>query len=169
MLATKEPTQREITAAHHRLDVFISKRHTEGKSFGDGQTADDPRASGAPWTSDEHYEWLPGGSFLLRQWDALVGTRAFNGTKIIGHYEANGGSFTRFFDNASLHPEYSATIDGAVWNSSNHRHEPLSPFAKTATRSSTYGSGFKTATGYRSASEPRHADDHRTGTTSTHR
>lgn len=39
----------------------------------------------------------------------------FQGTEIIGHDEA-GGYFTRFFDNAGFHPEYTVTVDGAVWN-----------------------------------------------------
>ncbi len=52
---------------------------------------------------------------LLHQWDALAGTREFKGTEIIGYDEANGGYFTRFFDNAGFHPEYTATVDGAAW------------------------------------------------------
>ena len=115
MSATKTPARPEIGEAQRRLDVFVGKWHTEGTSFADGQKPDDPRASGVPWTSDEHYEWLPGGFFLLHQWNALAGTREFTGTEIIGHDEAAGGYFTRFFDNAGFHPEYIATVDEDVW------------------------------------------------------
>ena len=115
MSATTTPTHPEIGDAHKRLEVFVGKWHTEGTSFAVGQTPEDPRASGVPWTSDEHYEWLPGGFFLLHQWDALAGTKVFKGTEIIGHDQANGGYFTRFFDNAGFHPEYTATVDGDVW------------------------------------------------------
>lgn len=54
--------------------------------YGDGQDAADPRASGAPWTSDKSYEWLP------------------------------GGYFTRMFNNAGHHPDYRVSVDGDVWN-----------------------------------------------------
>ena len=77
MSATKAPTRPEIGVAQRRLDVFVGKWHTEGTWFADGQRPDDPRASGVPWASDEHYERLPGGFFLLHQWDALAGTREF--------------------------------------------------------------------------------------------
>jgi hypothetical protein len=115
MADTNEPIHPERGDAHRRLDVFIGTWHTEGTSFTDGQTPDDPRASGVPWTSDETYEWLPGGFFVLHRWNALAGTRVFDGTEIIGNDEANGGYFTRFFDNAGFHPEYTATVDGDVW------------------------------------------------------
>jgi hypothetical protein len=54
-------------AAHRRLDVFIGRWHAEGTSYGEGQRADAPRASAVPWTSDESYEWLPGGFFVLHR------------------------------------------------------------------------------------------------------
>jgi hypothetical protein len=112
---TNEPTQPERSEAHRRLDVFVGAWHTDGTSFADGQTLDEPRASGVPWTSKETYEWLAGGFFLLHRWDALAGTRVFQGIEIIGHDEANGGYFTRFFENFGFHPEYTATVDGDVW------------------------------------------------------
>ena len=61
--------------------------------------------------SDESYEWLPGGFFVLRSWDA----QSFKGTEIMGNDEAEGGYFTRMFDNAGRHPNYSASVDGDIW------------------------------------------------------
>ena len=52
MSATTTPAQPEIDDAHKRLEVFVGKWHTQGTSFAEGQTPDDPRASGVPWTSD---------------------------------------------------------------------------------------------------------------------
>ena len=115
MSDTKEPTLPAVGDAHRRLGVFVGDWHSEGTSFADGQSPEDPRASGVPWTSDEQYEWLPGGFFLLHRWDAHAGTREFKGTEILGHDEANGGYFTRFFDNAGFHPEYTVTVEGDVW------------------------------------------------------
>ena len=121
-----------------------------------------------PWTSDEHYEWLPGGFFLLHQWDANAGTREFKGTEIIGHDEANGGYFTHGSSTtpASI-PNTPQPLTVLPGNSSNHRHERPSPCGTMATRSSTCGNGCKTASGCRSASEPRRAGERRTGTTRT--
>ena len=115
MSSTPKPKQPKPTAAHRRLDVFIGDWHSEGTSYGDGQDAANPRASGAPWTSDESYEWLPGKFFVLHRWDAMAGKREFKGAEIIGYDEAKGSYFTLLFDNAGHHPEYRASVDGDVW------------------------------------------------------
>ncbi|HEY8794313.1 MAG TPA: DUF1579 family protein [Gemmatimonadaceae bacterium] len=108
-----KPPQR--SAAHRQLDVFVGSWRARGESFGEGQQVDNPRASPAVWTSEESYEWLPGGFFMLHKWDARVGTHGFRGIEIIGHDAAAGGYFTRMFDNAGNHPEYVATVSGNVW------------------------------------------------------
>jgi hypothetical protein len=102
-------------ASHRRLDVFVGHWHAEGTSYADGQRADDPRASGVPWISDESYEWLPGGFFVLHRWNARAGEHIFQGTEIIGYDPDAGGYFTRFFDNAGNHPEYQVSVNGDVW------------------------------------------------------
>jgi hypothetical protein len=63
MTSTPKPKQPKPSAAHKRLEVFIGAWNAEGTSYGDGQDAADPRAAGVLWTSDESYEWLPGGFF----------------------------------------------------------------------------------------------------------
>jgi hypothetical protein len=108
-----KPTQR--SSALRQLDAFAGTWRARGESFAEGQQPGDPRASAMPWTSEETYEWLPGGFFMLHTWDAKIGTRAFKGIEIIGHDEAEGGFFTRTFDNGGNHPEYAATVAGNVW------------------------------------------------------
>ena len=115
MPSTPKPKQPKPTAAHRRLEVFIGDWHAEGTSYGDGQDAADPRAAGVPWTSDESYEWLPGNFFVLHRWDAQMGKHQFKGAEIMGYDEAEGGFFTRMFDNAGHHPDYRASVDGHVW------------------------------------------------------
>ena len=78
------------------------------ESYAAGQCADDPRASAMPWTSDETYEWLPGGFFVLHRWDAMAGTKVFKGTAL-------GGYFTRVFDDDGFHPEYRVDVSGNAW------------------------------------------------------
>lgn len=96
------------------LKVFVGTWHAEGTSFGDGQNADDPRASAVPWISDETYEWLPGEFYLLHRWDARAGKRHFVGTEIIGH-DSVSGYFAQMFDNAGNHPEYRVHREEKVW------------------------------------------------------
>lgn len=97
MTSTPTPKQPKPTAAHRRLEVFICDWDAEGTSYGDGQDAADPCAADVPGTSDECYEWLPVGFFLLHQWDAKAVKRIFNGTEIIGYDDAKDRYFTRFF------------------------------------------------------------------------
>ena len=102
-------------AAHQCLNVFVGKWLASGDSYGDGQRADDPRASAVPWMSEESYEWLPGGFFLLHRWDAKAGERGFKGNEIVGYDKGKGQYFTHFFDNGGNHLEYLANVDGVVW------------------------------------------------------
>jgi hypothetical protein len=115
MASTLKPKQPKPSAAHKRLEVFIGDWHAEGTSYGDGQDAADPRAAGVAWTSDESYEWLPGSFFVLHRWDAQMGKHEFKGAEIIGYDQAEGGYFTRMFDNAGHHPDYAGSVDGEVW------------------------------------------------------
>ena len=116
MTSTAKLKQPKPSAAHKRLEVFIGNWHAEGTSYGDGQDAADPRAAGVTWTSDESYEWLPGSFFVLHRWDAQMGKHEFKGAEIMGYDEAEGGYFTRMFDNAGHHPDYAGSVDGDVWN-----------------------------------------------------
>ena len=108
MYSTPKPKQPKPTAAHRRLEVFIGDWHAEGTSYGDGQDAADPRAAGVQWTSDESYEWLPDGIFVLHRWDAQMGKHEFKGAEVIGYDESEGGYFTHMFDNAG-HPHLCQT------------------------------------------------------------
>ena len=124
-MTTSTPTKHKVaknskppakpSAGHKRLNVFVGKWRAQGDSYGDGQQADDPRASAVPWRSKEIYEWLPGGFFLLHRWDAQAGQRIFKGTEIIGYDAVKGRYFTRFFDNGGNHLDYLAEVDGDVW------------------------------------------------------
>ncbi len=116
MPSTPKPKQPQPTAAHKRLKVFIGDWHAEGTSYGDGQDAADPRAAGVSWTSDESYVWLPGSFFVLHRWDAQMGKHEFKGAEVMGYDEADGGYFTRMFDNAGHHPDYAGGVDGNVWS-----------------------------------------------------
>ncbi len=55
--------------------------------------------------------------FMKTMEHAAIGVSVFthDTTRGTTDDEANGGFFTRFFDNAGFHPEYSATVNGDVW------------------------------------------------------
>ena len=45
-----------------------------------------------------------------------MGKHAFKGSEVMGYDEAEGGYFTRMFDNAGHHPDCRASVDGDVWS-----------------------------------------------------
>jgi hypothetical protein len=97
------------------LDVFVGDWHAEGTSFAHDPDTTDARANPVRWRSDEHYEWLAGGAFLLHRWQADVGGQAFIGTELIGYDEAEGGYFSAMFDNAGNHPRYRLEVRDRRW------------------------------------------------------
>ena len=102
------------TPAHEALEVFVGRWRANGTSYGDGQSADDPRASAVPWTSDESYAWLPGGLFLVHRWDALVGDQPFEGIEILG-VDDEGHYFAELFDDSGNRVEYKVARAGDTW------------------------------------------------------
>lgn len=112
-----------------RLQAFVGRWRAEGKSYAAGQVPANPRASSVQWTSDETYEWLPGGFFLLHRWDAMVGTFSFRGAEIIGYDPKQGRHFTQFFDNAGHHSEYHLVVDGNTWTFSEATTRAVATFA----------------------------------------
>jgi hypothetical protein len=86
-----------------------------------------------PWTSDESYEWLPGGFFVLYPAGRNGQERKFKGAEIMGYDEAEVGYFTRFFDTAGNHPDYRAQVKGTSGPSPSRRPAQRSRSAMTAT------------------------------------
>ena len=95
------------------LDVFVGTWHVEGEAY----DQEVPGKPGAPvkWVSDETYEWLPGGYFLVHRWDARVGAQEFTGIEIMGYDEPTDTYFSKLFDNLGNSPEYSVKLDANTW------------------------------------------------------
>ena len=93
------------------LDIFVGKWRVQGESFGGQASSDFPET----WVSDETYEWLPGGYFLLHRWDARVGSKEFTGIEILGYDDATDSYFARMFDNMGNKPEYRIRRDEGTW------------------------------------------------------
>jgi hypothetical protein len=79
-----------------RLQIFVGKWNTEGEthasvdapavkvafvdtdewlSYGSGQSRENPYDSSVRWSAEESYEWLPGGFFLVNNFNAPIGNR----------------------------------------------------------------------------------------------
>lgn len=98
------PTKAEVA----RLEVFAGFWHVEGHVYASAY------GQAACWVSDEQYEWLPGGQFLINHWDARIGAREFQGMAVLGHDPADG-YFASFCDNAGNAPLYHLSADNSVW------------------------------------------------------
>ena len=96
-----------------KLDVFVGTWHVEGEAY-DQEVPGDPGAT-AKWVSDETYEWLPGGFFLVHRWDARVGAQEFTGIEVIGYDDATDTYFSQLFDNLGNRLEYSVKSEADTW------------------------------------------------------
>lgn len=90
------------------LGIFAGRWHAEGPVHA---SANGPAAH---WTSEEHYEWLPGERFMLNRWDARVAGRDFRGISVLGQ-DADRGYFAAFYDNGGHAPVYRVSVQGDVW------------------------------------------------------
>jgi Protein of unknown function (DUF1579) len=86
-------------AEHQLLNIFVGKWHTEGLSYGSGQSKENPYDSSVRWIGAESYEWLPGGFFLVHHFDGQVGDSPINGMEFIGYDAASQTYTSHSFDN----------------------------------------------------------------------
>ena len=91
-----------------QLEAFTGRWHAEGRVYASAY------GEAARWVSEERYEWLPGGHFLVNRWDARVGQRDFEGLTVLGRDPA-GGWFAAFYDNGGNAPRYRVSVEGSVW------------------------------------------------------
>jgi ketosteroid isomerase-like protein len=103
----KQPGSTDSTASVpelRHLGVLAGRWRVEGNVH-----AADARPA-SRWTSEEHYQWLPGERFLVNRWDARVGEQDFKGTALLGH-DAARGHFAAFYDNMGNCPTYRLTVE----------------------------------------------------------
>ena len=100
------------------LNVFVGKWHTEGLSYGSGQSKENPYDSPVRWSGEESYEWLPGGFFLVNHFDAKIGNTAISGIETVG-YDAVSQSYpSQLFDSYGRILSGQRSIRDGVWSSS---------------------------------------------------
>ena len=104
------------SAEHQLLDVFVGKWHTEGLAYaGESQSTENPYDSAVRWSSEETYEWLPGGFFLLRHFNGPAADVVFNGIEIIGYDASSQMYSSHIFDNYGNALIYQVTVHAGVW------------------------------------------------------
>jgi Protein of unknown function (DUF1579) len=101
VVSTTQSLQPSLTPSpeHQLLNVFVGKWHLEGLSYGSGQSKENPYDSSVRWSGEESYEWLPGGFFLVNNFNAQIGNAAINGMEIIGYDAASQTYPSQLFDN----------------------------------------------------------------------
>ena len=57
----------------------------------------------------EVFAWMPGGFFLLHDWDGTVAGQPFRGHEVLGFDEESGAYSSRFFDDQGNCPVYQVT------------------------------------------------------------
>ena len=98
------------------LNVFVGKWHTEGLSYGSGQAYENPYDSAVRWSSEETYEWLPGGFFLVRHYDGQVGDAPTKGMETIGYDAVSQTYPSHLFDNYGRVHLRSWSVRDGVWS-----------------------------------------------------
>jgi hypothetical protein len=109
-LSERPPEPPKVPGEQHRLlDVFIGRWHAEGETF-------DELGTRHTMSSQNSYEWLPGGFFLVHLWHNTVdGSEIHRGEEIIGWDAANECYFSRFFDSLGNYREYRVDERGDTW------------------------------------------------------
>jgi Protein of unknown function (DUF1579) len=97
--ATKIQPPLTPSAELRRLDIFVGKWHTEGLSYGSGQSYENPYDSPVRWSGEESYEWLAGGFFLVHHFNGQIGDVPMNGMEVIGYDAASQTYSSHSFDN----------------------------------------------------------------------
>ena len=94
---------------HKRLDAFVGKWSSEGEA------QPSPYGPAGKMTSVETFAWLPGGFFMIHQWDTRQGAVEIKGMEIMG-YDGRSKVYTsRFFDNFGNSGSAKATLHGNTW------------------------------------------------------
>jgi Protein of unknown function (DUF1579). len=109
MTDSNTPTQIKPGAGHKRLQVFVGKWNTKG------QTKAGAGGEAMIITGTDSYEWLPGGFFLLHQWEVRIGSEESKGIEVIGYDEKTRSYPTYSFDNQGNIGTYQASIHDGKW------------------------------------------------------
>jgi hypothetical protein len=95
-------------AGYQKLNAFVGRWSRRGQTT---------MTSGEAMiiTGTDCYQWLPGGYFVLHQWDVRVGSQESKGIEVIGYDEKTRSYPTYSFDSLGNMGAYQASIREDVW------------------------------------------------------
>jgi hypothetical protein len=125
------------------LNVFVGKWHTQGLSYGSGQSKENPYDSPVRWIGEETYEWLPGGFFLIRSWKGQIGNAATSGIEAIGYDAASQTYPSQMFDNYGRIDLGQRTIRNGVWSHSETDYRTTYAFSNDRNNMATHWEWFE--------------------------
>jgi hypothetical protein len=109
---------------HSRRDVFVDHWRVEDASNADARQATDApepdvmngseATAGEVGGSEDIYEWVPDGRFLLHRRNAGHGEVASGDTEVLEYQPVRADYFTRFFDDSGNCTESTALVDGNI-------------------------------------------------------
>jgi len=112
----------------------VGKWHAEGKSFGNNQDPNAPRAAAEPWVSDEVTEWHPGKFFLVQREDAKTGGAPLVTHALIGYDQERGEYFAHAVENHGFYRRYTMRVEGRVWTLHSSTERARIEFSEDGTR-----------------------------------
>lgn len=96
------------SAGHEAMRIWLGNWRAEG-------TLHRSNASTAPWISEEEFELLPGGYFVLHRWHEHGGPAPFAGVGVLSYDESSRTYAWRTFENHGFYRHYMVTRDGCTW------------------------------------------------------
>jgi hypothetical protein len=110
---------------HDKLSVFAGRWQAEGQTYG----ADEGRM-----ISDETWEWLSGGFFLVCRFDARVGEAEHKGIGYLAWDEGRRIHTCRLIDNLGYDRLYELSANGLVWTFNGERERATYAFSEDCRR-----------------------------------
>jgi hypothetical protein len=109
-------------AGHQALQVWLGRWRAEGTVFhADGSTS--------PWLSDESYEFLDGGFFVIQRWNEHGGDEPFVGVGVLSYDLASDEYAARSFENHGHYRHYEVWREDNVWTFSGELERARYEFA----------------------------------------
>lgn len=108
---------------HDQLAVFAGRWQTDGVAYG----KDEGRIF-----SDETWEWMSGGFFLVCRFDSRVGDTEHKGICYLAWDETRGTHTCRMIDNLGYDRLYELSVNGDVWSFRGKRERAVYRFSEDA-------------------------------------
>lgn len=104
------------------MQVWLGRWHAEGTVFHSDGTS-------SPWISDESYEFLEGGFFVIQRWNEYGSDEPFVGVGVLSYDLASDEYAARFFENHGNYRHYEVWREDNAWTFSGELERARYEFA----------------------------------------